>query len=124
MRPYFLFLALALTPVNELRAQDSTCVNPSTTLAARECLSARLNDTDHAMGVLLDSLKTTLSDSAKVGLERATARWLEYRAAECHAVMQSYDGGSMGLIENLSCLIALTERRQQELRETYSSGDE
>ena len=124
MKWRYLMIGLALSPAGAVSAQDSSCVNPATTLAERRCLSITLDQADQAMGIFVDSLKTTLGEPARAALDTASSRWLAYRHAECLAVMKSYDGGSMGLVENLNCLIALTERRQKELRALYSTGDE
>jgi uncharacterized protein YecT (DUF1311 family) len=117
-------LLFALTSSSALRAQDSSCVSPPTTLAERQCLSADLDRSNRALEGLLDSLRGVLHGPAKASLSAASELWLSYRRAECSAVLESYDGGSMGLIENLNCQIELTERRQKELRVLYSRGDE
>lgn len=117
-------LFLFFTPAGYLLAQDSSCARATTTLAQRECLSAQLTLADSAMGVLLDSLKRTLSDSSRAVLDKASLQWRAYRAAECDAVLQSYDGGSMGLVENVACYIALSDSRQKYLRAFFAGGDE
>ena len=124
MKPCHLLLSLLLVSAGRLAAQDANCMDSVTTLAQRQCLSAQLKLADSGMGVFLDSLKGTLGDSSKAALERASPRWRAYRAAECDAVLESYDGGSMGLVANLGCLIALTNSRQKLLRAFYSKGDE
>ncbi len=120
MRPWYLILcSLLLGPVGALSAQNA-CATPSTTLAERRCLSSKAEQADKAMAVLIDSLRHSVSDSAGAALDAATRLWRAYRKAECNALFKSYDGGSMGLLANLNCLITLTDERQRQLRLLYA----
>jgi uncharacterized protein YecT (DUF1311 family) len=122
MRRWYLILCALVSLAGGVSAQDSTCASPATTLAERRCLSSKAEQADKAMGVLVDSLRRSLSDSAGAALDTATRQWSAYRKAECDALLKSYDGGSMGLIENLNCIIALTVERQRQLRLLYSTN--
>jgi len=52
-------------------------------------------------------------------LRMSERRWIAYRDAQCKAQYDLFEGGSGGPIENLGCLIALTDQRTAELRQTY-----
>ena len=124
MKLLYLVLSLVLAAEGTLSAQDSSCGSLTSTLAQRQCLSAKLRLADSTIDAVVDSIEATLSDSSKSALSDASKQWLTYRARECDAIMRSYDGGSMGLVVNLTCLIALTNSRQKLLRAFYSKDDQ
>ena len=124
MRRWYLvvgaFLACPLSPV---MAQDRACANPTTTLDERRCLAAQAERATKTMTATVDSIGKTLDDSARAALMLATHQWTLYRSSECDAVLKSYSGGSMGLIENLNCMIALTHQRRRQLLLWYRPAE-
>jgi uncharacterized protein YecT (DUF1311 family) len=123
MRRYLLIMcALLASATGALTAQEPACADSATTLAQRRCYSMQLEKSKKATAVLLDSLSHSLNDSTAAALKVATQAWEAYSVAECDAALMSYAGGSQGLVENLSCLTALTEQRRNLLRAFYASS--
>ena len=120
MRVCILVFGVACGGARTLYSQQPRCTEAETTIAMRECLSGELRRADSALGSLVDSLKGELGDSARRTLVSATDRWSAYRESECKAVLQSFEGGTLGPVAQLSCLIDLAEERQARLRALHS----
>jgi uncharacterized protein YecT (DUF1311 family) len=120
MRPAVILLCIALCDAGALCAQQPKCSESQTSVAMRQCLSAEVKNADRALGALLDSLKSEIGDSAVASLNAASQHWSTYRKAECNAVLRSFDGGTMGPVAELGCLLDLANERRARLLALYS----
>lgn len=121
MKVCILIFLLACSAAPSLRGQEQRCPDARTTVAMRECLTRELGRADRALDSLVDSFRAVLGDLAGRRLLSATDRWKAYRTSECDAVQRSFEGGTVGPVAQLSCLLDLAEDRRTRLGAFYAT---
>jgi len=106
-------------------AQDQAGCN-GTNYEMRVCFSTTYEKSDAELNAVYRAVLKELAGYLKPvrhieNLRMSERRWMAYRDAQCKAQYDLFEGGSGGPIENLGCLIELTDRRTAELRQTYLS---
>lgn len=111
---------LLIGPSEVLGAQASPCDQARTTLEMRQCLSAELRAADSTLAAVVLSVRAQVADSAARAIDKASVAWASYRAAECGALLASYEDGHEGPVGQLDCLVVLTKDRWANLKSLYS----
>jgi uncharacterized protein YecT (DUF1311 family) len=103
---------------SNLKAQTAyrhPCADHSQT-ALNECAWEKFRAADAAMTKVFTATRST--DSTRAVLQtKAQSAWVVFRDAQCAVVARAYEGGSMQLLQQGSCLEALTRARRRQLVE-------
>jgi uncharacterized protein YecT (DUF1311 family) len=106
-------------------AQDQAACD-GTTYEMRMCLSKIYQKSDAELNAgyraVLQKLGPHSDQKRHAGnLRTAERRWIAYRDAQCKAQYDLFEGGTGGPLENLGCLIEMTDLRTAELKRVYLS---
>ena len=107
-------------------AQDQVACDGST-FEMRMCLSKIYERSDAELNAVYRSVLKGFGDYSKQNrhfenLRTSERRWIAYRDAQCKAQYDLFEGGTGGPIENLGCLIGMTDQRTAELKRVYLSS--
>jgi uncharacterized protein YecT (DUF1311 family) len=114
-------VSLCLLFIYNGRAQSAKGVEScdGSTYEMGVCLSKIYDRVDRELNAAFQLALKGLTRRHLENLRTAERRWTSYRDAQCKAQYDLFGGGTGGPLENLACLIDLTERRTAELREVY-----
>lgn len=90
-----------------------------TTPGMREELTRDLNEAEHNLVELQDSIQRYLGDPYASTFRAVIDRWQEYRGEECDAIRVTFAPGTIAPVAELTCLIALTDDRRKFLGTLY-----
>lgn len=104
------------------KAQNATQCD-GTTYEMRMCLSKIHQKSDAELNAAYRAALQEMRDSKRHSdsLRTAERRWIAYRDAQCKAQYDLFEGGTGGPIEELACLIEMTDQRTAELKRIYLS---
>jgi len=106
-------------------AQDQGACD-GTTYEMRMCLSKIHEKSDAELNAVYRSALKKFGGYSKPNrhlenLRKAERHWIAYRDAQCKAQYDLFEGGTGGPLEELSCLIEMTNQRSAELKRVYLS---
>jgi uncharacterized protein YecT (DUF1311 family) len=90
------------------------------------CLSKIYQKSDSELNAVYRSVLKGFGDYSNPNrhvedLRKAERRWIAYRDAQCKARYHLFEGATGGPIEELRCLIEMTDKRTAELKQVYLS---
>jgi len=93
----------------------------------RMCLSKIYEKSDAELNAVYRSILKGFSDYSNPNrhvedLRKTERRWIAYRDAQCKAQYHLFEGATGGPIEELGCLIKMTDQRTAELKQVYLSA--
>ncbi|HET8633157.1 MAG TPA: lysozyme inhibitor LprI family protein [Gemmatimonadales bacterium] len=111
-----LLLTVAV-PVLAQQALPNPCASDTTTATLRRCMSAELRAADSTLGVYYaTALRRAAAPSA---LRRAQAQWTRFREADCRALAEEHQGGSLEPVVAMQCQADLARARTHEIWSVY-----
>lgn len=113
--------ALLFLPAAAAVAQTD-CRNPQTQTDMNRCANADYAKADAELNRVYQQLRAKTGSAAQ--LEAAERAWLAYRDKECDLETAGEAGGSIQPLLQATCLKALTERRNAELRRLLKCQDD
>lgn len=88
----------------------------ATTLGMRVCQSERLLGLEMELDSLEHQQREVQGTRERVLSDRASRAWRLYQDLQCEAQTAQFGQSTMGPLEQISCLAALTERRVEYIR--------
>lgn len=118
----FAFLASATTFSTPAFCAD--CSNAASTPEIEQCAK---KDQEKAEAKLNDTYKKAMAalsaqgpdPKAKSSLASAQRLWIKFREADCQAVYDYHEGGTIRGLEYIGCMRARATAREAEIRATY-----
>jgi uncharacterized protein YecT (DUF1311 family) len=95
------------------------CDDEMTQTGLNVCFANAYKSEESRLKVTYNHYLTILSSTDKTNLLTAQEAWLRYRDAECKAVADQFEGGSMQPMQFSSCMYELTLARIRELNDDY-----
>lgn len=119
-----LFLTLPISTMASSKSTDDICNNAKTTLDINECANDKLLAAEQQMQQYFNaSLKENAQHTELITvMKNAQHQWTLYRDAECRAVYQQWQEGTIRVLMALSCKLMLTEQRTHALWQNYLSS--
>jgi uncharacterized protein YecT (DUF1311 family) len=74
-----------------------------------QALTRDVQQSDHDLVALQDSLYPFMGDTVSALLKQARANWEQYRKLECDAVRVAFAPGTMAPIAQMECWVELTD---------------
>lgn len=119
LRACFMCLLLA-GAASALAAQQplpNPCVADTTTAALRHCSSTQLRQADSTLALYYETALRRAA--APAALRTAQAQWVRFRDADCRALADEHQGGSLAPIVAMQCRAALAQARTHEIWSVY-----
>jgi uncharacterized protein YecT (DUF1311 family) len=83
------------------------------------CKQEQLADLESALAALEAQIETKLNPNQLVLLRNARLAWESFRQSNCSAVHSLIDEGTMAPLTFVSCMVAMTEWRTNDVKAAY-----
>jgi len=115
--------------------QPDLCPNAKTTVEINACLGDLAHKADANLNALYQKIQKAIrakiteekggplegyQQRALEKLKAAELAWIHYRAAQCDAAEQQFEGGTISTSVRLGCMKDLAEQRADDLQKTYA----
>jgi uncharacterized protein YecT (DUF1311 family) len=102
-----------------MNAPDAPCRKAGSGVDTTNCFSREARARDKELAELLIKVRPFIGGDEHSLLNRAQARWTEYRKLQCDGEREMYEGGSAASMVRLACLEALTRDRIKQIHDAY-----
>ena len=111
-------LLLLLGTASALAAQQpNPCAADTTTAALRQCSGTQLREADSTLALYYETALRRAA--APAALRTAQAQWMRFRDADCRALADEHQGGSLEPIVAMQCRADLAHARTHEIWSVY-----
>lgn len=119
-----LFAVLCLLPSLVLaQGYDAYCSHSESTATSQKCLKSHLDGAQKRLNSVYKNLSDKLEAPQLQQLKDLQATWLVYRDAECLWEMERSITPTLKGINEMSCMVRVTENRVDILTVAYADGD-
>ena len=124
---FLLCLVIISLPINTSRAAmdcPPECCGSETHYEGQQCAIKVLSTAEEELRRYLEESKRLWSDSPEIikAIDKAQARWMEFREAACGAVKEQWMKGTGSALATLACKIDLTRRWTHLVWEYFIDG--